>query len=698
MNGPSLRLHFSPLLDGWWLGLALALGLFFTILALWRSRKTLVFRVAAFGFFVLILMNPSLLQEERKGVDDVAVIVVDRSPSQNMGQRRERTDRALAAVRAQLEDVQGLDVRIIEAPQGAPLENRTKLFEVLDPAFASVPQTRRAGVIFITDGQIHDIPTHDSQFKQYGPVSALLSGDRDERDRQIVIKAAPSYGLVGQDVTVKYVIEDTANTGARNANVILRKHDGSTIPYNVPVNTEQSVTLPVDHPGQNVFELSVEDAGNELTLANNRAAVLLNGVRDRLKVLLVSGRPHAGGRMWRDLLTSDPGVDLVHFTILREPQKLDLTPQDELSLIAFPFRELFEIKLYDFDLIIFDRYQLNRILPTHYFDNITRYVQEGGAFLEASGPSFAGEDSVYLTSLMDILPGSPTGRVIEERFAPKVVEKGLRHPVTSVLEWDGIRAVDSEGSPPWGQWMRMVDLSSKSGDVLMNGAQDRPLLILDRVRKGRVAQIASDHIWLWSRGYDKGGPHAELLRRTVHWLMKEPELDERALNVLIHQDTIILRKHIYKKESEKIVMQAPDGARAEFMLAPTREMWLEHRIKADQLGIYAFEDEAGERRYAIIGDLNPPELFSVKTTEEKLAPVMSASQGGAVWLDDTPEPRVQFLSNSSRYAGNNWVGLRRNSGYAVTGVRDIALMPEWASLFILLCLLIFAWWREGNTR
>lgn len=698
MNGPALRLHFSPLLDGWWLALAAAIGVLFVGAALWRSRRTLGFRIVALAFFLLVLINPSLLQEERKGVADVAVIVVDRSPSQEMGQRRARTDRALAAVRRQLEDAAGLDVRVIEAPQPGTLENRTKLFELLEPAFASVPQTRRAGVIFLTDGQIHDLPTNDSLFSSFGPVSALLSGDRNERDRQIVIKTAPSYGLVGQKVTVKYIIEDTPNIGAVTANVTLRRHDGGTERYNVPVNAEQSVEVPVDHPGQNVFELSVESAGEELTAANNRAAILLNGVRDRLKVLLVSGRPHAGGRTWRDLLTSDPGVDLVHFTILREPQKLDLTPQDELSLIAFPFRELFEIKLYDFDLIIFDRYHLNRILPTQYFDNIARYVREGGAFLEASGPAFAGEDSVYMTSLMTILPGSPTGIVTEKPFRPGLTTLGRRHPVTGSLEWGGVRAADKGAVPKWGRWMRQVDLRPESGDTLMDGLDHKPLLILDRVQKGRVAQIASDHIWLWSRGFDNGGPHAELLRRVVHWLMKEPELDERAMNVIVHHDTIIVRKHIYDHESEVVTMTKPDGSTARFKLEPTTEGWLEHRIKAEALGIYGFADEAGERRYAIIGDINPPELFSVKTTPDRLTPLMAASGGGAVWLDDVPEPRVRLLTNSRSYAGNNWVGLRRNSGYTVTGVRDIALMPEWASLLALLCLLTFAWWREGHMR
>lgn len=697
MNGPALRLHFSPYIDEVWLIVFAVAGALFVAAAFWRTRRALVFRAVTLALFILILMNPSLLSEERKGVSDVAIVVVDRSASQTMGKRTERTDRALASVKEQLEEIDGLDLRIIEAPETGSLENRTKLFDVLDPAFASIPQQRRAGVIFISDGQIHDVPQNAGQFTQYGPVSVLLSGERNEKDRQIVITNAPSYGLVGQSVDVKYKIEDTRNIGASSAVVTFTRHDGSTERFNVPVNTEQTLSLPIENSGQNVFEIEVQKVDGELTYANNKAALLVNGVRDRLRVLLVSGKPHAGGRTWRDLLTSDPGVDLVHFTILREPQKLDLTPQDELSLIAFPFRELFEIKLYDFDLIIFDRYHLNRILPNMYFDNIAKYVEEGGAFLEASGPSFAGEDSIYMTSLMSILPGSPTGDVIDRPFKPTPTDLGRRHPVTDSLVWGDYHSKD-KGVPSWGRWLRQVDLHRESGDVLMNGVDGKPLLILDRVKKGRVAQIASDQIWLWSRGFESGGPHAELLRRVVHWLMKEPELDERALSVLVDRNTIIVRKHIYDQDKETIKMTTPDGQSSTFDLTSTPEGWLEHKVSASALGIYAFEDSSGERRYAIIGDINPPELFSVKTTSEKLEPVLTASKGGAVWLSDVPEPRVRLLSNSRNYAGNNWVGLRRNNDYTVTGVKDIPLMPEWMSLLLLFCVLTFAWWREGQFK
>ncbi len=130
-------------------------------------------------------------------------------------------------------------------------------------------------------------------------------------------------------------------------------------------------------------------------------------MRDKLRVLLVSGEPHAGERTWRNLLKSDASVDLVHFTILRPPEKQDGTPINELSLIAFPTRELFQQKIGEFQLIIFDRYARQGVLPIIYFDNITRYVRDGGAVLVAAGPDYASQTSLWRTPLDAILPAEP---------------------------------------------------------------------------------------------------------------------------------------------------------------------------------------------------------------------------------------------------------------------------------------------------
>ena len=177
----------------------------------------------------------------------------------------------------------------------------------------------------------------------------------------------------------------------------------------------------------------------------------IDGVRDKLRVLLVSGEPHAGERTWRNLLKSDASVDLVHFTILRPPEKQDGTPINELSLIAFPTRELFQQKISEFQLIIFDRYARQGVLPMIYFDNIAKYVHDGGAVMIAAGPDYATPGSIWHTPLDVVLPAEPSGDVTEQPFCARLTQAGERHPVTRGLQ-------GSDSNPPhWSQWFRVVN-------------------------------------------------------------------------------------------------------------------------------------------------------------------------------------------------------------------------------------------------
>lgn len=693
----ALSLHFSPLLDTPILfGLAL-LGFILVVLSVWRARHLILRRVLMLIIFLIILSNPSILEEERKGVKDIGFVVVDESASQSMEKRQQRRDEALTYIKSTLEKNNQIELRIIHAPADKDLSSETKLFTALDNEIATIPQKQRAGVVFLTDGQIHDIPQNKATYKNYGPIHTLLTGSKNDKDRQIILTKAPAYGLVGKDVTITYKIDDTKNIKSSQAEVTLTMHDGKQMGMMVPTNIEQTLILKLDHPGENVFSLEVEGVDGELTLANNKTAILVNGVRDRLKVLLVSGIPHTGERPWRDLLTADPGVDLVHFTILRSPEKLDMTPPEEMSLIAFPVRELFEEKLNDFDLIIFDHYHQNNLLPDYYFENIVNYIKQGGAFLEASGPSFAGDKSLYSTPMQNILPAQPTGEIITRPFKPKLTQLGDNHPVTAQLEWNNHYA-SSNIEPNWGSWLRQIDILPKHGDVLMTGADKRPLVLLDRVEKGRVAQIASDHLWLWSRGYDGGGPHTELLRRIVHWLMKEPELDERALHTDVQKNIITVKKqNLGNIAEESISVKSPEGDVTTLSLKSNNEGWLTADLITKEKGIYVFEDASGYRKIAIVGALNPQEMNGVKTTADKMLPLTQASGGTTIWLEDTPRPSLRTLSErSSHFGGNNWLAFRNNNESSVIGAREIPIMPEWAKLLLLIVMLGLLWWREGK--
>jgi hypothetical protein len=698
MSFSAYTLAVAPLIP--WLALAVLAGVAAVILALgaWRRARGLYWRGAAIAVLLAILINPALIEEKRTPQRDVAVVVVDESPSQEIGDRTAASAQALAAVSAQLAREPDLDVRIVHAgkPQSGAGDDGTLLFAALNHALADVPRQRLAGVVMITDGEVHDVPAGDvkTAAAQLGaPLHVLLSGHPDEGDRRLVVKQAPSFGLVGKDAPLTVRVEDlpeSAGASETDARLTWRKDGGAAHVQLVPVGRDVPLSIPIDHGGPNVLELQVEAGPRELTLVNNRAAVVINGVRDRLKVLLVSGEPHPGERVWRNILKSDPSVDLVHFTILRPPEKQDGTPIRELSLIAFPIRELFDVKLDQFDLIIFDRYSRRGVIPQAYIQNVVDYVRKGGAFLEATGPSFGTPMSLFRTPLGEILPTEPTGNVEEEGFKPELTALGWRHPVTDDLPDAG----RSGGSPNWGRWFRQVDAHVHHGTTLMTGDHDEPLLVLDRAGKGRVAQLLSDQMWLWARGFEGGGPQAELLRRLAYWLMKEPDLEENDLRASVEGGRLIVTRQSLEPDDKPVTVTAPDGGTSTLKLTAGRGGQSTGTLAVSQIGLYRVSD--GTRTaLAAAGPLNPIEFADVRATPEKLAPLVEASGGGVFWIADGV-PEIRRVASGRATAGHGWLGLRENADYVVAGFSETPLMPGIAALLLAIGTLIAAWRREGR--
>src|SRR5713226_103474 len=577
LGGSAYALATAPFLP-WWL-IALLAGAAVLMLApgIWRRARGVAWRGAAVAMLLAILVNPSLVEEKRVPLRDVAVVVVDESPSQEIGNRRQATEAALAALIERVGHERDLDLRVIRTgkPQPGSGDDGTRLFTALGRTMSDIPRQRLAAIIMITDGQVHDVPATDpaaTAQELAAPLQILLSGHPDEHDRRLVVQQAPSFGLVGKEMPLTIRVEDlpepkASATGApeRQARLTWRKDGGQPRQLTAPVGRDVKLAIPIDHGGPNVLEFEVEPGPQELTLVNNRAVVVVNGVRDRLRVLLVSGEPHAGERVWRNILKSDPSVDLVHFTILRPPEKQDGTPIRELSLIAFPIRELFDVKLDEFDLIIFDRYQRRGVVPNAYIENVARYVQKGGALLEAAGPNFGTPLSLYRTPLGAVLQAEPTGRVIEQGLKPRVTETGERHPVTAELPGD---TGDPAKDPQWGRWFRNVEAVPKHGVTVMSGAENQPLLVLDRVGEGRVAQLLSDQMWLWTRGYEGGGPQAELLRRLAYWLMKEPDLEENDLRAVVEGNRLVITRRSLEPDDRPVRVTGPGGAMQEITLNP----------------------------------------------------------------------------------------------------------------------------------
>ena len=549
------RLAFAPVIPVSLLTALAVVALLLTAYALFMRAKGAWARGLAFAVLIFALAGPLLVKEKRAPLPDVAVIVTDRSQSMSLGKRAQQTETARTQVKRMLAQQPGLVVRETSVTTTATGENNgTQAFAALNAALADVPQGRVAGAILITDGQVHDAPAPGATLLK-APLQVLVAGGRGERDRKLTVANAARFAIVGKTATIRLRVDDLGGSGESSAALDIRidgKPFGSRL---VPVGKDTDIKVPVTHEGENLVELSAGQGPAELTMQNNRAVVTVSGIRDRLRVLLVSGEPHAGERVWRNLLKADPSVDLIHFTILRPPDKQDSTPINELSLIAFPSRELFQEKLGSFDLVVFDRYRERGVLPLAYFQNLASYVQDGGALLVSSGPEFSGPESVYRTPLSQVLPVQPTGQIITGPFKPVVTADGMAHPVTRELS-----GRNQDKTPPtWGRWFRLIGANKVSGQTVMAGGGGQPLLVLDRVGKGRVAELMSDQTWLWARGFEGGGPQAELLRRLAHWLMKEPELESEMLSATIVGDKVQLVRRTMAAKTPDVTLTMPSG-------------------------------------------------------------------------------------------------------------------------------------------
>ncbi len=690
-------LTFEPLLN--WLPLALVLVpiALLALLGIWLRQRGGWIRLAALAALALALLNPVLLDEVRDPLKSVVALVVDRSQSQDIGERRAQTDAALEQMQQRLARFNQFEVRVVDAGQAGAVDERTetRLFRSVDTAFQDVPPSRVAGAVMITDGQVHDAPTAAPQIQ--APVHALITGQPGERDRRIRLEKAPRFGLVDKPLDMTYrVIATDGATGAVDVRVSINGERVRVDRAFIGEETPLQITLP--RAGRNIVELAIDPVEGELTPINNRTVALIDGIRENLRVLLVSGEPHAGERTWRNLLKSDASVDLVHFTILRPPEKQDGTPINELSLIAFPTRELFVERINDFDLIIFDRYQHRDVLPILYYDYIAEYVEKGGALLIAAGPEYAGTNSIAHTPLMSALPGLPTGDVLDQGFFPRLTDLGKKHPVTRGLE-------GSSAEPPqWSRWFRQIGIDNPQGEVVMKGAGDRPLLILNRKGEGRVGMFLSDQGWLWARGFEGGGPHVSLYRRIAHWLMKEPELEEERLTADGRGMTLNITRQTMSEDPGQASVITPSGQTMNLPLTASEPGVFRGSAEVNEIGLYQVAN--GElTALAHVGPVNAPEFTDVVSTENTVRTAVEATQGsvrrvaasGVTSLaSNVTLPNIVPVRAGATAAGADWIGLRMTDDSLLRSVSRVPLFAGFAGLALLLFALGAMWYREGR--
>ncbi len=673
-----------PLLAG--LGGVLGLVLAF---AAARRGPGVQWRLLLFAIGGLALTNPTLVSEQRHFLPDIAVVVVDQSPSMKIGARAKTAAAAEAAIRRQMGNRRNIELRFVRV---AGSDAGTPLFAPLMRTLAGIPRDRLAGIVTITDGEVDDVPPAKTLAGLGAPLQVLLAGREGEIDRRLVVDRAPSYGIVGRAQTIRLHV---AQAGAAGTEVPLTVTVGDHPPRRmmVPIGAPVTVPFTLDHGGKTAITLSVPPGPDSLTLRNKSAVLVVNGVLDRLRVLLISGRPYAGERLWRNLLKSDPAVDLIHFTILRPPDKQDATPVRELSLIAFPVERLFTEKLPHFNLVIFDRYRQQGLIAPEYLQKVAQYVARGGALLVSVGPSFATPYSLYQTPLAAVLPARPTGKVFLGRFTPKLTAAGERQPITAMLPGAAAKAAPTS-RPAWGPWFSQVDTETTGGTVLMTGHDGAPLLVVNRVGKGRVGEFLSDQIWLWARGYDGGGPTAELLRRLVYWLMKEPALEENRLSARVANDQIEIARQTMAPDAAPVTVTRPDGKTETVHLKPSGSGRAVAQVPVAGEGVYRLSDGTLSA-LAVVGSAELGEYSDVRATAARLAPAATASHGSIHWLN-AGMPEIRRVAAGGPSAGTNWIGLVRRRAYAIAGFREKPLLPPALALVLMLAAILLAWRREGR--
>ncbi|PUB10848.1 hypothetical protein [Yoonia sediminilitoris] len=665
---------------------ALSLGL-----AIWRRMPGWWLRGLAELALLAAIANPALQQEDREPLTDIVMLVVDESASQRISDRPDQNAAAIANIEAELARQPNTELRTVTLGDGEG-DTGTTLMTALSEALAEEPQARIAGIILVSDGRLHDL---DRAPRLPAPMHLLMTGQPDDWDRRLVVSNAPAFAILGEQVSLTLRIDDQGAAPGTDSVPLSISIDGDA-PLTLPVPVGEDVELPIQlpHGGMNVLQFTIPAAPGELTDRNNSAVVQINGVRDRLRVLLVSGEPHPGERTWRNLLKSDSAVDLVHFTILRPPNKQDGVPVDQLSLIAFPTRELFLEKINDFDLIIFDRYRRRGILPSQYIDNIRQYVENGGAVLVSSGPEYGAAESIYRSPLGSILPGAPTARVFEEGFTPQITDLGQRHPVTEGLESFAPEAEDGTG-PGWGRWFRQIDvLVPEEATTIMSGIEDRPLLMLNRIGEGRVSLIASDQSWLWDRGYEGGGPQLELLRRLAHWMMKEPELEEESLWVEPTGQTMRIIRRTLDLETGDVTVTHPDGTETVLTLEEVSPGRFETLWEAPEIGLYRLDD-GDETSVIALGPSAPREFEQTIAAGDLLTPLVAGTGGGIFALSDGAID-VRTVREGRPANGRGWIGITPRGAFRTADISITPALPAWAFLLLASLLIIGAWLREGR--
>ena len=708
---------FSPIVSHWYIFSFTILFFVFTSYSIINSASGITYRVLIFLTMIIMVAQPSFKIEKRKIEKDIITLVIDKTDSQKIAERDKKVEEVYATILNEIGRFQSLDILEVRIKKEEtttrfgsvqninnnklPIKklenkepNKSNILSILENNINKIPSKRLSAILILTDGQIHDINKNNFFDKYDVPVYFLLVGEKKINDKRLSIISKPEFGYLDEESEIIVNLKDFLESNEMKATLLIeQKNSKREIQAVNGANT--SIKINALEPGENIIKISSKIRPNELSTINNSKIVKITGIRKQLRVLLISGAPYNGTRVWRNFLKSDPSVELVHMTVLRPPTKNDNTPVNELSLIPFPTKELFEKKLNKFQLVIFDNFMGKNVLNPIYFQNILKFVDEGGAILEITGPSYNSKSSLFRTEIGKILPGIPSGKVLVGKYKPQLTEIGKVHPVTKNL---------FSKTKNYGSWYQMnkIDEIDDESITLLSGLNNKPLLVIKKVNKGRIAQIYSKNIWLWTKtGNDDGGPYNKLIKNLAHWLMKEPSLEDSKLKVESQNEKKLLISKNFLKEPKlveiKIIITTPEGKVVEKILKKIKNNYYSEIFEYQEEGLFVISD-LNNQVVVDTSSENNLELNEIHLTDEYLQNIeFSNIFSKSLWINNNSVPKfkeARVLDKINK--DKNVLFFLRNNNFTIEGFENKQLLNPVLYFLILTILLYMCWKRESS--
>ena len=533
-----------------------------------RRRVLLVLRLLAGAMALFFLLEPGLRQLAQVRVKNRLAVLVDRSASMGFPVHPDGQTRAAAAAEALDRFAPGLEalrdryqVEVLGfSPELAPVSsealrtpgsgNRTDLMAALRALKATDTGGSRklAGAILLSDGADNaelqgGLQTRQSE--ELGglgfPVSTVRVGEPALVDLAVEAVKVDDFAFVRNAVTVDLELHARGLRG-RDVPVVLQR-EGLTVGTRTvhldqdDQRTPVSFTFTPDQTGRFVYTVGAPVFPGEAVVENNTRSFVLKVIRDRVRVLLVVGRPSWDERFLRGLLKQDPNVDLVSFYILRTSADDTQTrnPERELSLIPFPMEEIFDTKLHTFDVVVFQNfgYAEPALSIASYERNLEQYVAGGGALLVIGGDHAFGEGRAAYPVLDRALPVDPSGTpAVVEPFKIKLTPDGLRHPVMRVQTTESGTQGSWDELPP-ASGMNMVRVKQGATVLLAHptlkvDGQPAPVLALWDHGRGRAMAMMTDDSWTWAftarRTGEQNRHYDRFWGNALRWLVRDPDL------------------------------------------------------------------------------------------------------------------------------------------------------------------------------